>query len=121
MLAKHIGLFHGKLDEYLMDADFVAQKRNLYHAKQEVVASPAQVQVNILTSHAVYFQPINNISQVYILTWMEELIKFKFVSFSLTFYRFFSPVYRLRCFHGASELEETLCRAFHCRAGSHNQ
>ena len=64
MLAKHIGLFHGTLDEYLMDADFVAQKRNLYHAKQEVVASPPQV-------------------------------------------------YCLRCFHGATELEETLCRAFH--------
>jgi hypothetical protein len=26
-LARHIGLFHGKLDEFLHDDDFVAQKR----------------------------------------------------------------------------------------------
>lgn len=53
MLAKHLGLFHGKLDGYLMDANFVAQKRNLYHAKQEVVATPAQVQVDY-TSNKIF-------------------------------------------------------------------
>ncbi len=34
-LAKHIALFHCKLDEYLYDADFVLEKRNAYLAKMQ--------------------------------------------------------------------------------------
>ena len=32
-LAKHVGLYHYKLDEYLYDSDFVQMKRNNHNAK----------------------------------------------------------------------------------------
>ena len=46
-LASHLGLFHKKLDEYLSDSSFVAEKRRIYHATkrpQPQAANPAQAQ-----------------------------------------------------------------------------
>jgi hypothetical protein len=44
-LAKHVGLFHCKLDECLYDAELVYQRRNQYHAKLLEVDADVQCPV----------------------------------------------------------------------------